>query len=170
MHRLSTVLRRLRHVGAPDLRVGHSSVVGVSDLLNSLRSRSASGAAGDHPALVCACILERLPIVMPPPPAWETEYEVCFLRHPQPPLLTVFAGLAIREEACDLQGVSAGEPGCGCAQTHDLCSLQELIEPKTAEDTETKQSWTPSLPADLPSDMRCVPGFLVLRKISLTAS
>ena len=27
-------------------------------------------------AVVCACVLERLPIVMPPRPAWETEYQV----------------------------------------------------------------------------------------------
>lgn len=37
--------------------------------------RSLSSAAKAPAAVVCACLLERLPIVMPPQPAWETEYQ-----------------------------------------------------------------------------------------------
>ena len=43
--------------------------------------RRLSAGATPPAALVCACVLERLPIVMPAQPAWETEYQACTLRH-----------------------------------------------------------------------------------------
>ena len=48
-----------------------------------LRGRSvhiASVAAHEHSGVVCACVLERLPIVLPPQPAWEAEYQVHWTR------------------------------------------------------------------------------------------
>jgi len=41
------------------------------------QSASISSAAERSGLIAAACILERLPLVMPPPPVWETEYQAC---------------------------------------------------------------------------------------------
>ena len=52
--------------------------LGADSALQSWRTahRRLSAAATTPAAVVCACVLERLPIVLPPQPAWETEYQV----------------------------------------------------------------------------------------------
>ena len=114
------LLRDAAVQGAASGWVEASSVerLGVFSALRAA-PRRLSAAATAPAAVVCACVLERLPIVMPPRPAWETEYQVRDqLRHPRGTprgtraacLHRVLhgAGVAVREAARDVQGVSKG--------------------------------------------------------------
>jgi hypothetical protein len=53
---------------------------GAASLVRSMatrcsRAHSTHAAGAEQSAVVCACVLERLPIVLPPQPAWELEYQ-----------------------------------------------------------------------------------------------
>ena len=77
LSRTSPLLRDAAAQGTPSGWVVASSVERLG-VLSALRAapRRLSAAATAPSAVVCACVLERLPIVMPPRPAWETEYQV----------------------------------------------------------------------------------------------
>jgi hypothetical protein len=65
---------RAAGIAAPDDL--HGRVAGAV-LASAARSSSSSSTAAalEHRNVVCACVLERLPIVLPQQPAWEAEYQ-----------------------------------------------------------------------------------------------
>jgi hypothetical protein len=106
---------------------------GAASLVRSVatrcsRAHSTHAAGAEQSAVVCACVLERLPIVLPPQPAWELEYQArdCWRRshavaltafarcgrecprRTTEPAWDVRAGVALREDARNLQDVPEG--------------------------------------------------------------
>jgi hypothetical protein len=92
MQRLSGALRRAERIiswraalsgagnapiAAPDDVHGRiaGAVLASAARSSSSSSSSSTAAALEHRNVVCACVLERLPIVLPQQPAWEAEYQ-----------------------------------------------------------------------------------------------
>ena len=163
LSRTSPLLRDAAAQGTPSGWVVASSVERLS------------AAATAPSAVVCACVLERLPIVMPPRPAWETEYQV---RAPAARAAAPRGSRLLTQLVAWRR--SGGTRSCArrsrSIQRRALCAvvfhasgkaqpsaqqpsvaLQELTEPKAVEDNENKTAWEPATLAQAPAQLRQAP-------------
>ena len=176
LSRTSPLLRDAAAQGTPSGWVVASSVERLG-VLSALRAapRRLSAAATAPSAVVCACVLERLPIVMPPRPAWETEYQV---RAPAARAAAPRGSRLLTQLVAWRR--SGGTRSCArrsrSIQRRALCAvvfhasgkaqpsaqqpsvaLQELTEPKAVEDNENKTAWEPATLAQAPAQLRQAP-------------
>ena len=125
----------------------------------------------DAPAasrVVAACVVERLPIVLPTDPSWETEYQArdgdaccCCSASPGADADGPPAGVELQEAPAILQDPARGEccqPARSRSAVADSLAVQELTEPKTEAESTTKSTWAPApVFSDSDGDLRCVP-------------